>query len=289
MAGEGDNWRSRASRRILASRESFTFEEWARAAFDTYFLVAEEEVPKLVEEWRALQRTDARRAAPLKEPVEQLAAWDRYGAVESVPTTLFVLWRERVTDPRASGENAGPESGRRVARLEEVVRRLQEAHGSWRVPWGEINRHQRVRERLGESAPSGDRPSPPVPAANGDLVGSIFSYSSVASGDSKRRYGVAGHGYVAVVELGRPVRALSAMPYGQSADPASSHFFDQAPLYVKGEFKPAWFALDEIRANLERSYHPGEEGAARSAPPGRSPGSAPGRREDGVRGGRLRR
>jgi acyl-homoserine lactone acylase PvdQ len=117
---------------------------------------------------------------------------------------------------------------------------------------------QRPVERAGGNY-SDDRPSLPLPSAEANTVGSIFAIWSQRPPGGKRRYAVGGSAYVAVVELGPKVRALSITPFGQSGDPESPHFFDQAPLFAQGRFKPAWLTMEEIRANLERSYRPGQE------------------------------
>ena len=38
MVGEPDNARARISRRILWNKDKFTFDEWAKAGFDTYVI-----------------------------------------------------------------------------------------------------------------------------------------------------------------------------------------------------------------------------------------------------------
>jgi acyl-homoserine lactone acylase PvdQ len=59
---------------------------------------------------------------------------------------------------------------------------------------------------------------------------------------------------VKVIEFGPEIRARSILNFGQSGDPRSPHFFDQAPIYARGEFKPAWFSLDDVARNAVRKY-----------------------------------
>ena len=88
------------------------------------------------------------------------------------------------------------------------------------------------------------------------FTGTIFTFGTRAVPGQKRQYGTVGDSYVAVVEFARWPQARSLLVNGQSADPASPHFFDQAPLYSTQQFKPAWFTLPEIRKHLERKYRP---------------------------------
>ena len=72
----------------------------------------------------------------------------------------------------------------------------------------------------------------------------------------KRSYGTVGDTYVSVVEFSNKPQARSLLVFGESADPQSPHFFDQAKLYSEQRFKPAWFELNEIKTHKESVYHP---------------------------------
>ena len=55
------------------------------------------------------------------------------------------------------------------------------------------------------------------------------------------------------LEFGKKVQARSLLVFGQSAAPASSHYFDEAELYCKQRFKPAWFDLCKSSATSKPS------------------------------------
>lgn len=255
---DGDNNRARISRRILRSTDKFDLEEWSKAAFDTRIWLAESRIPELVQEWEAIRAKEPDRAEKIREAIETLKAWDGVSRVDSVAMTLFAETYERVMQMVAKRDlfNAP-----RVRALEATIAALEKKHGNWRTPWGEINRLQRVHgsqiDMEGQGAFLDSLPSLPVAGAPGPL-GVVFNFYTRPQRNQKRAYGVAGSSYVGVVELSVKPKARTVLQFGQSGDPKSPHWTDQAAIYAKGAFKTSWFTRADVAANAERTYRPGE-------------------------------
>jgi acyl-homoserine-lactone acylase len=247
MVQEGDNPRGAISREILSSKAKFTFDEWRQVAFDTRVVNAGKRLPGLLATLK--QHLDDAR---LREVYDELFRWNQRSTNDSVAMTIFSLWHERV---------GGDESANQLAALTEVLNSLQHDFGTWKVAWGELTRLQRPDESKDDDFQD-SKASFAVSGVNGN-DGAVFTFYAAPIKGQKRRYGVAGGTYISVVEFAPKVRALSIHTFGASGDPKSRHYMDQSALYTRGEFKPSLLTLDEIRPNLESSYHPGEERGSR--------------------------
>ena len=88
--------------------------------------------------------------------------------------------------------------------------------------------------------------------------GALASFGARGTSTTKRIYGTYGNSFVAVVEFGEKVEAKSILAGGQSGDPASPHFYDQAQRYADVKFKDVAYYKEDVEARAVKRYRPGE-------------------------------
>jgi acyl-homoserine-lactone acylase len=140
--------------------------------------------------------------------------------------------------------------------LSEAVARLTREFGRWQVPWGEVNRFQRISPLI-DPPYSDTAPSIPVPFAS-SAYGSLAAFGSSPKPGTVKWYGTSGNSFVAVVQFGPRVRAHAVTAGGESGHPGTPHFDDEALRYASGALRDVYFWPDELKGHTEREYHPGE-------------------------------
>lgn len=261
-----ENARGVHAERVLKDARALTLDSLIAAGYDSYLTAFEPLVPQLAKDFDALPAGDARKSA-LAEQVASLRGWNLRFAVDSVPTSLAVYWGQEMVAanaPRARAANLPTvdfittklNADERLEALGRATAKLTKDFGTWKTPWGEINRFQRVSGDVQQEYDD-SKPSWPVAFTSANW-GSLASFGMVAKQKTRRIYGDRGNSFVAAVEFGPKVKAKSILAGGQSGNPASKHFADQAEMYSRGEFKDVLFYKEDIQKQLERSYHPGQ-------------------------------
>jgi acyl-homoserine-lactone acylase len=262
----GENPRGLHALRLLTGRHDFTPFSLMTSAYDSYLPTFARIIPPLAAAWDALPAGDSMKDK-LAAPVAALRTWDDHWAVNSTTTSLAVFWGEALwakakADPDEEGvtmldrlaDHTSP--AEKLSALSEAADRLTQDFGDWRIPWGEINRFQRVNDDIAPAF-SDALPSIPVPFTSSQW-GSLASFGARRYPGTKRYYGTNGNSFVAVVEFGERVRAWAVTAGGESGDPASKHFDDEATRYAEGNLRPIYFYPEDLAGHVERTYRPGE-------------------------------
>ncbi|HEX6631387.1 MAG TPA: penicillin acylase family protein, partial [Gemmatimonadaceae bacterium] len=266
MDTAGESPRGRHAIRVLENKKDFTLSSLISAAYDPYLTAFAQLVPPLVAAYDATPASNPLKAK-LAGPIAQLRSWDFEWGASSVPTSLAVFWgtelRSRVgADARRAGVDiydymaTRTTAAQKLEALAAAVDQLQQDFGSWRTPWGDINRFQRLTGDIVQPF-SDSGPSIPVgfPSAQ---WGSLASFGARPYPGTKRWYGTSGNSFVAVVQFADDsVHARGVTAGGESGDPSSPHFNDEAHRYATGNLRTIYYYPSQLKGHTERTYRPG--------------------------------
>jgi acyl-homoserine-lactone acylase len=251
--------------RVLQNKKDFTLDSLIAAAYDSYLPWFEKPIPALIKAWDDTPASDPLKVR-LADQIASLRTWDYRWGVPSVPTSLAVFWGEDIRrhtadDARKAGlspeEYIGTQTSpqRLLQSLSAASDRLTADFGNWKIPWGDINRFQRLN---GDIVQPFNDAGPSIPVGfTSSLWGSLASFGARPYPGTKKWYGTSGNSFVAVVEFGEKVHAKAVTAGGESGHPSSPHFNDQAKRYSTGDLREVYFYRSDLKDHIEREYHPG--------------------------------
>ena len=251
--------------RVLTAKTGWTRESLTAAAFDSYLPAFERMIPPLLAAYDQLPATDSLKSK-LAEPIAMLRGWDYRWGAESVPTALAVFWGERIGRRVAPAARAASISQMQyvgtgkaqaadlLGALGDAVDALTRDFGNWKTSWGDVNRFQRLDDSIVGHFDD-TKPSIPVPFTASSW-GSLAAFGARPYPNTKKWYGTSGNSFVAVVEFGDSVRARAVTAGGESGDPRSPHFNDEAERYASGHLRDVYYYRSQLAGHTQREYHP---------------------------------
>lgn len=250
MVPDKDNYRSEHSRRILSKTKLFNYDSFVEKSHSTYLLRAEKDLPILFDEWN--KSPASIKTKEMTDAIQLLQDWDHNSTITSIATTLFIHFVEE----NKRSIKQGIKSPNYTTSLQKALNHLNNKYDTWRIPWGTINRLQRVEVDNDNKYHFNDSlPSLPL-AGTPSWTGTIFTTWSKSKEATKLRYATGGNSYVCIVQFGDTVKTQSIHYYGTSADSSSPHYFDQAKKYTEGTFKPAYITLDQVKKHaIKRVFY----------------------------------
>ncbi len=262
MATAPENHRGVHAIELLSKMDKIDVDGLIDLAYDTYLPAFADLIPGLITavETKSMDQNTLEAARVLKQ-------WDFRTSEESIAMSLARYYAIQIMEEvqRPSGMSfmeflqymgTDADDNLKVALFSKAIGVLESDFGTWKTPWGAINRYQRINGAT-RQAFNDSLPSIPIGWASGRW-GALAAYGARYTNNTKKIYGTRGNSFVAVVEFGKRLKAKSLLAGGQSGDPNSKHFSDQEQLYRTGTFKEVLFYREDVLKDQQQKYHPGE-------------------------------
>ncbi|HKW88919.1 MAG TPA: penicillin acylase family protein [Candidatus Acidoferrales bacterium] len=252
---------------VLSHNQDLTLDSLiSKIAFDSYLPWFAKAIPALASAWDQLADSDPLKSK-LAEQVKTLRNWDDRWGAGSIATSLAVFWgtnllrqygREarEVDTPIYDYVATKVPPAQLLQALVAASDHLTSDFGTWKTQWGEINRFQRLDDDI-ESHLDDSKPSIPI-GFTYSAWGSLASFSARPYPNTKKWYGTSGNSFVAAIDFGKTIRARAVTCGGESGNPASPHFDDEAERYATGNLRDVYFYRSQLQGHAEKTYHPGE-------------------------------
>jgi len=231
---------------VLGGDKKFTIDEMTRLGWDTHIMASDIVVPLLERAYSGQNQTPTE----VQQVLNALRNWDGSSSKDSVAYTYIHFWGEAYQQmfPKGAFERLltyerkkevdinSPEEQRRArVAVEAAIHTIKSRYGSLSVPWGRINIVVR-----GETFP-----------LEGESMYDVLHRDEGVEQDDGTIHCNDGWGHLMIVVEGNPKQIWSLLPYGESQDPSSPHYNDQARLHSQQQAKRFPFTAEEILSNTE--------------------------------------
>ncbi|MEO7444337.1 MAG: penicillin acylase family protein, partial [Ferruginibacter sp.] len=269
MAPDAENFRGLNAVRILSMKKKYSMQDLIDVGYDRHLVAFDSLLPSLHNAYYSDE--NLRQEQAVNEAMGLLDSWDRNVDINSVALTVAIHLGEKLLPfiaavPKTPVEGFVEQMHTYLQRtdakilinaLHETLLELNARYGTWKIPWGDINRFQRLDNNRVASF-NDSLSSYAVPYVS-STWGMLPAFASRRYAGTAKRYGWGGNSFICVVDFGPRVKAKSLLAGGESGDPASPHFFDQAGLYATGKFRDVFFYKEDVKANANITYHPGDK------------------------------
>jgi acyl-homoserine lactone acylase PvdQ len=285
MAPDGENPRGLNAVRLLGAIDKISLDELIQLGYNKHLTAFDILLPSMISESRKIQTdTNIERARKnlmtpeLEKAIGYLENWNHDADTSSIAQSIAIMWMTEMNNPNnhfrfsfvPSTEEEGTMMIKRFQSMNEkeinlklyclknALNNLKASYGSWEIPWGSINRYQRVDP----GAPFKDTDFSIAVAQTSSKYGQLPAFESRAMtypNATLKRYGYSGNSFIAAVSFGKKLEAKTIITGGQSRWANDKHFTDQAQMYIDGNFKTIHFYKEDVLAHKVTSYKPGLE------------------------------